>query len=123
MDGVKPVSVGLGAILRDPARMGCTGRVQVQPQPVVSVHNGSRLGCSGRRPAMEYVHRQKVDASGDPYIHIRLADRILARTSLLSASPRKFAFCNTWFNIDLWHDGNHHPAQKHAKLFYKKRGV
>ena len=89
MDGVKSVSVGHGAILRRPARMGCIDRVRLQSQPAISVHNGSRLGRGGMRPAVEHMDPQEVDAPGDPYIHIRLADRILDRESRLpSAAPR-----------------------------------
>ena len=77
MDGVKSVSVGHGAILRRPARMGCIDRVRVQPQPAIFVDNRSRLGRGGMRPAMEHVDPQAMDAPRDPYIHIRWADRIL----------------------------------------------
>ena len=123
MDGVKPVSVGHAAILRRPARMGCIDRVRIQPQPVVSIHNGSRLGYGGMRPAMEPMDPQEVDAPGDPYIHFDLADRILDRENLLSAAPRKFTVCCGGFDLDHWHDPDQHTSQKHTRLFYQKRGV
>ena len=123
MDGVKPVSVGRGAILRNPARMGRIDRIRIQPQPAIFVDNGSRLGRGGKRPAMEHVDSQAMDAPGDPYIHIRLADRILDRESLLSTTSRKFAICRGWFDLDHWHHPDHHTSQKHNRLFYQKRGV
>ena len=123
MDGVKPVSVGHGAILRRPARMGCIDRVRVQPQPAISFHNGSRLGRGGMRPVMEHVDQQEVDTPGDPYIRFGLADRILDRARLLPAAPRKSAVCRGWFDFDDGHYSDRHTAQKHTTLFYKKRGV
>ena len=91
MDGVKPVSVGPGSILRGPALVGRADRVQIKPQPAVSINNGSRLGLRGLRPVGVSVGRQSVDSTGDPYIRFGLADRILDRASLLSVTPRKFA--------------------------------
>ena len=72
---------------------------------------------------MEHAHRQKVDSSGDPYIHFDLADRILDRESLFSASPREFIVCGGWFDHDPMYHTDQHIAQKYATLFYQKRGV
>ena len=108
MDGVKPVSVGYGSILRIPAGVGCVGRIQIKPQPVISIRNGSRLGRGGMRALVEYLPPQKVGASGSPNRHHSLADRILARTSHPSVAPRKFAICNHKFNIGYWYYGADH---------------
>ena len=123
MDGVKPVSVGHGAIVRHPARMGCIDRIRIQPQPAIFVHNGSRLGRGGMRPAVVYVDQKEVGAPGDPYIHFNLADRILDRESLPSAAPRKCTVCRGGFDHDYWHYLDYHTSQKHKRLFYQKRGV
>jgi len=72
---------------------------------------------------MERVHWQKVDGTGDPYIHLDLADRILDRESLLSAIPRKFTICVGWLDLDLKHYSDQHTSPQYAKLFYQKRGV
>jgi hypothetical protein len=100
MDGVKPVSVGPGSILRGPALVGRADRVQIKPQPAVSINNGSRLGLRGLRPVGVSVGWQGLDAPGDPNIRFGLADRILDRASLLSVAPRKFAFRSGCYNID-----------------------
>lgn len=123
MDGVKPLSVGRGTLVRGATRMGCIDRIRIKPQPALSIHNGSRLGCGRQRSLVEHVHPQKMGASGDPYIHFGLADRILDRASLLPAAPSKFTVCRGLFDFDHLHYSDQHTSQKHTTLFYKKRGV
>ena len=123
MDGVKPLSVGYDSVLRIPACVERTSRIRIKPQPMVSVYNGSKLGRRGMRPAMVHIHWQGVDTFGDSYIRFSLADRILDRESLLSATSRKFGICRGRFDLDHLHYSDQHTSQKHIRLFYQKRGV
>ena len=123
MDGVNAVSVGRRSILCSAALVEHTYRVQVKPQPAIFIHNGSRLERRGRRPALEHRSQEKTDASGDPYSHVHLADRILDRESLLSVTARKFTVRRGWFDRDSMYRTDHNPTQKHNRLFYQKRGV
>ena len=77
MDGVKPLNMGFGSILRDPALVGSTGRIRIQAQPTLSVDNRSSLGRVRMRPSVEHVGWQKVGTPRDSRIRFGLADRIL----------------------------------------------
>jgi len=123
MDGVMLISVGPDSVDSYSALVGCIVRVQGQPQPAVSIPNGSRLGCCGRRFAVEHVGRQTLVTSGNCCIHPFMAGGILDRTVILPTAKAQ----------SLVHIGNVCPVvgcniykrvePKYKKLFHEKRGT
>lgn len=123
MDGVNADSVGCCAVLRSPALVGYTGRIQIKPQPALPIDNGSRLGRGRMRPPVEYVHCPVIDSLGHPYLCHGMAVGILDGTHLLPVTPREFAIYIDQYNSPLEHCPHQYIAQKHTRLFHKKRGV
>ena len=123
MDGVKSFSLGGGAIFRRPARVGCAFGIRVASQPGVPFHNGSRLGCRGRRPALGHVEPPKVVASGDPDLCHSLDDCNLDRETFFSIRTCQPAVCNGFIGIVFSGDARLFTAPKHEILSDKKRGT
>jgi len=123
MDGVKPISVGPDPFGGCPALVGCTVRIQSQPQPAVSVHNGSQLGRRRSRFALEHVECQSLVTSGDPYIHPFMAGRILDRTVIFptAKTQRSLYIGNVCAAVDC--NMCKRVESEHKKFFHKKRGT